>query len=200
METLRDHSQLKSKESYSSSVSKLQQLKISHEQTGSCSDGEELKKVHSGPPSHRFVRAASVTLTAAAKTPKPPTVPKSRSFYQKSYRALEKSDRLGGDGEACEDVTEEDAIDYCGIERLPGDGCFSESTDDDELSNISDGFDENEDTLDDLDNDVNEETCNEGMIYRVQLNNLAQSDTVYAPSESVKYLKVAQCVLGSFAL
>lgn len=172
METLGDESRQQSKESPRPPVSKLLKLKISPGKTGTGSDGDDLgKRNRSGVANHRVLKFGSrgVTVSASAKTPKPPVIPKSRAFHQKSHRLLDKNNRLGGDGEACEEVMEEELIDYCAIERLPGDGCFSESTDDYmyELSNQSDGYDEEdfeENILEDLESDINEETCEEGII------------------------------------
>ena len=170
METLGDESQQQSKESSGPPVSKLLKLKISLGKTGTVSDGDDLdKKNRTGVPNHRVLRFSSrdVTVSLNAKTPKPPAIPKSRAFHQKSQRLLDKDNRLGGDGEACEEVIEEEVIDYCAIERLPGDGCFSESADDYELSNLSDGYDEEdfeENILEDLESDINEEIFEEGII------------------------------------
>jgi hypothetical protein len=156
------------KESYnktdSTVDSKLKQLKISREKTG-FDKTDEVKpeiKVISSVGNHRLLKFGSVTLPSSeTKTPKPPKVPRSTAFWRKDTAS-----RLGGDGEACEEGTED--IDYCCIERLPGDGCFSECTelteDDDVGQNFSDGYYE-DDLLEEGIDDINDESCSEGIIF-----------------------------------
>ncbi|XP_046846125.1 tubulin monoglutamylase TTLL4-like [Xenia sp. Carnegie-2017] len=61
---------------------------------------------------------------ARSKTPKPPDLPRSTAFRRKSsvFRQEYDDER---------DCVEDDDIDYSCIERSPGDGCFSECTEED---------------------------------------------------------------------
>ncbi|CAB4038914.1 Hypothetical predicted protein, partial [Paramuricea clavata] len=147
------------KESYSKTDSmvdsKLKQLKISREKTdlNKTDEVQPDAKVISSVGNQRLLKFGSVTLSSSAKTPKPPEVPRSTTFCRKGTAS-----RLGGDGEACEEGVEE--IDYCCIERLPGDGCFSECTEDDDDGNLSDGYYE-DDLLEEGIDDINDESCSE---------------------------------------
>ena len=150
------------RESYNKSDSfvntKMKQLKIHCEKTDLTKNDEANPdiKVGSSTGNQRMLKCGPVTLPSSAKTPKPPNIPKPTTFCRKGTAS-----RLGGDGEACEEGVEE--IDYCCIERLPGDGCFSECTeDDDDVGNLSDGYYE-DDLLEEGINDVNDESCSEGV-------------------------------------
>ena len=150
------------KESYSKTDSmvdsKLKQLKISREKTdlNKTDEVQPDAKVISSVGNQRLLKFGSVTLSSSAKTPKPPEVPRSTTFCRKGTAS-----RLGGDGEACEEGVEE--IDYCCIERLPGDGCFSECTEDNDDGNLSDGYYE-DDLLEEGIDDINDESCSEGIL------------------------------------
>ena len=127
-------------------LNKTDEVQTGIKVTNSSTGNQRLLKLKVGP----------VTLPQSAKTPKPPDVPRSTAFCQKATGG-----RLGGDGEACKEENEE--IDYCCIERLPGDGCFSECTEDEDVGNLSDGYCE-DDLIDEGIDDVNDESCSEGII------------------------------------
>lgn len=137
--------------------SKLQQRKLCREKTYLNKTGEVKPdiKVISNIGSQRELKFGSITFAKNAKTPKPPEVPRSTTFYCKSSDS-----RLQGDGEVCKQ--DDNEIDYCSIERLPGDGCFSEGTEEDDVGNLSDGFYE-EDLFEGRIDGINEESCSEGI-------------------------------------
>ncbi|XP_028398329.1 tubulin polyglutamylase TTLL4-like isoform X2 [Dendronephthya gigantea] len=139
--------------------SKLKQFRISHEKTDFDKRVEGKppvdKKVISNTVNKRLVKYGLVTLPSSAKTPKPPEVPKSATFCGKGTPS-----RLGGDGEACKEEVEDEQIDYCCMERLPGDGCISECNEDDDIDNLSDGFYE-DDLLEEGIDDIHDESCSE---------------------------------------
>ena len=135
--------------------SKLKQLKINHEDSNKSDEVKADIKVGVG--NQRLLKFGFVSIPSSAKTPKPPEVPRSTTFCRKGTAS-----RLGGDGEACEEEIED--IDYCCIERLPGDGCFSECTeDDDDVGHFFDGYCE-DDLLDEGIDDINDESCSEGTL------------------------------------
>ena len=137
--------------------SKLKQLKINSEKTDLTKNDEANPdmRVVSTVGSQRVLKCGPIALPTSGKTPKPPDIPRSTTFVRKGTTS-----RLGGDGEACEEGVEE--IDYCCIERLPGDGCFSECTEDDDVGNLSDGYCE-DDLLEEGIDDINDDSCSEGM-------------------------------------
>ena len=135
--------------------SKFKQLKINPEDVDSNKTDAAKSDIKVSVGNQRLLKFGFVSLPISAKTPKPPEVPRSSAFCRKGTTS-----RLGGDGEACEEEIED--IDYCCIERLPGDGCFSECTeDDDDVGNLSDGYCEDE-LLDEGVDDINDESCSEG--------------------------------------
>lgn len=137
--------------------SKLKQLKINRENPD-LSKGDEIKSdIKVVGSNQRLLRFGSVVLPSSAKTPRPPSTPKSSTFCHKVTH-----NRLRGDGEACEELgVENEQIDYCCVERLPGDGCFSECAEDD-VDSLSDGY--YEDELEESIDDINDETCSEGIL------------------------------------
>ena len=147
-------------------LSKFQQFSVSQAKATATERGAVVASPTTT--SNRMLKLGSMGPTAFfTKTPKPPTVPRSRSFYQKSQRPLDTScGRLGADGEAYEEMNTEDddSVDYCSIERLPGDGCVSESTDE-----FSDGFEEEENEVSDGSENYNEEISCEGNLFNQQI-------------------------------
>jgi hypothetical protein len=134
--------------------SQFKQLKINHEKADLNKIDEVKSDVKVRVGNQRLLKFGSVSLPSSAKTPKPPEVPRSTAFCRKATAS-----RLGGDGEACEEDIED--IDYSCIERLPGDGCISECTEDDDL--LSDGYCE-DDLLGEGIDDINDESCSEGIL------------------------------------